>query len=1451
MLLRCGATSATVKGPRNATVRGVFFWTLHSYFSRRPCFPEGGRSSFLAAPTASLGRHYNLPMMTPPELARQRLITLLDYCEEVSKLSDRAESNPLVLGGGFEASDGGSSQFVLHEDVLSRLSEVKSEHGSRCCFLGGQRGVNGENDSGPVWLRLHRPDSSEGRDSAAGKLLCSVYAALFSAHQEALREGRGAQVTAGVGILRWKRKADDKMIDHPLVTLPAELQLDTDGSLVVRMADGAQASLWSMPGVADCSQALRRIVRCLSHVPASPQAHRIGALAFARRARSRVSLPVSPSLPLFPPFLSSPLRFSRSARLLCVPTQHARAPNMQQEGAMDYVTAEHPNGILGVASPPAPADREAWAPLLKRAAYELAADGAYVDAPPKTTAKGALAGTPEARLRVHAGFALWTRQDAGELGIARDVTSLKEALRLLPAEELTAALARLAGVYGVPAVRPLPSVAEAPRGFFSRLFGLGGGKATNSAPAAPGASAAGASSAHAVGGRTPFLYFGLPSNAAQETVVERLASHGCAVLVGPPGTGKSQTIANVICHYLATGRRVLVTSKGEPATEVLRQKLPAGVRELAVSLGSADAAGYRRLEAAVENLANHVANADPSRLSAASEGLRRRLRVITSDMEAIEAAEERWAQPYFPTVEAAGGGMGSASHDDSAGGGGGGGGGGRGGIVGGGGGGGGSGGSLAAVPLHAEHLGVLGLTTNESATLTQLADIVVTVMRPDGVGAGPASSSLAAAAAEASASSSAAAAAAAPSSSFFSFRSPVASRVITSDSRAYFLADVEVNPLKPPPPQETIDQIRTLRRQCAEALVWGAGLRTRAAKTEDLKTPELRQMSELLVSRSKLEAAVLRNELPRIRNGRADEAQRLIDQLWNLSPLLGQLEAFVRASAAAALQAAQAAADAAEDGGSGGAAGGTGAASKKARKARLAAAKAEVEGLRAAGDRAPGEWLFALLRHADEPPAERALRAVVCAAQRLSALGTTVARSDSVTLPLLLKSQIDAAVAKALQSGGGEGGDDGSSGGAGAGGGGWSAIGDELPAVACEALAEITWRAHPDKRSYLGEIARKFGGAKRGAETLEGALATIMVNGRSPVSARDWLQVEQVLQLRIAASVFRHAWQSLGTYADPPPLPAHAAFKADDGLGAGGDPRSALLKNDTDLQERLLLGGARQPEQEEEEVEVGGWRRRRGRSRRSHRCWAAAAAAEATRSPRAERERARRRWPPPHRLRKAREGAVQAAAAEVVVVVGHGRRHERAAEARRPLPRRRPRRSLPSSFPAGPADRRWRLRRGCARSCSRHSRRATPAYRPPPASPAPPPARWTREPRATRVLPCSTWLGAARRTAMRCVSRSRRRSPSTAPPLPLRWRGGRRCSRSWIGATPHPNWAAEEGQAEEGQAEEGEAEEEAAEEEREGGRRRRRKQKRRQCALSDGQAAGGGGSAGFPRSVRG
>ena len=190
-------------------------------------------------------------------LAKERLVTLLDYVDEVAKMHQltASEESLLQLTGGFDSDDGAA--FVLHEDVLRRLLEVKQQDtGVPCCQL-SQRG---DDNHGGAWMRLRRPDSVELRDAGAGKLLCSVYAALFSAHQEALREGRGAQVTAGVGILRWKR-ADGKVVDHPLVTVPAELQLDADGALVIRMGDGAQASLWPMPGLdGDAAQALRRIL---------------------------------------------------------------------------------------------------------------------------------------------------------------------------------------------------------------------------------------------------------------------------------------------------------------------------------------------------------------------------------------------------------------------------------------------------------------------------------------------------------------------------------------------------------------------------------------------------------------------------------------------------------------------------------------------------------------------------------------------------------------------------------------------------------------------------------------------------------------------------------------------------------------------------------------------------------------------------------------------------------------------------------------------------------------------------------------------------------------------------------------------------------------------------------------------------------------------------------------
>jgi very-short-patch-repair endonuclease len=108
------------------------------------------------------------------------------------------------------------------------------------------------------------------------------------------------------------------------------------------------------------------------------------------------------------------------------------------------------------------------------------------------------------------------------------------------------------------------------------------------------------------------LCFPLPYNEEQVTIVQRLESAPGVAVQGPPGTGKTHTIANIICHYLATGRRVLVTSRGETALQVLREKIPDEVRSLTVALLSSDREGVRQFEASINAIQHRVSQLNPT-----------------------------------------------------------------------------------------------------------------------------------------------------------------------------------------------------------------------------------------------------------------------------------------------------------------------------------------------------------------------------------------------------------------------------------------------------------------------------------------------------------------------------------------------------------------------------------------------------------------------------------------------------------------------------------------------------------------------------------------------------------------------------------------------------------------------------------------------------------------------
>lgn len=71
------------------------------------------------------------------------------------------------------------------------------------------------------------------------------------------------------------------------------------------------------------------------------------------------------------------------------------------------------------------------------------------------------------------------------------------------------------------------------------------------------------------------LFAPLPADSSQLTAVVGSA-RGCDfVLDGPPGTGKSQTIANIIAHNLALGRKVLFVAEKMAALDVVYRRLEA------------------------------------------------------------------------------------------------------------------------------------------------------------------------------------------------------------------------------------------------------------------------------------------------------------------------------------------------------------------------------------------------------------------------------------------------------------------------------------------------------------------------------------------------------------------------------------------------------------------------------------------------------------------------------------------------------------------------------------------------------------------------------------------------------------------------------------------------------------------------------------------------------------
>eukprot|EP00980_Cylindrotheca_fusiformis_P027759 scaffold22558_cov116-Cylindrotheca_fusiformis.AAC.8 len=132
--------------------------------------------------------------------------------------------------------------------------------------------------------------------------------------------------------------------------------------------------------------------------------------------------------------------------------------------------------------------------------------------------------------------------------------------------------------------------------------------------------------------------FPLATSDAQNRIAELLLDQNYPAVVaeGPPGTGKTHSISNLVCAYLCQGKRVLVTSKNPSALAVLRDRLPASVQELCVDVSKSESSGMRQLQQTVERLANRVSVASAEIETQKTNMLRRSIQDLEEKLQVMD-----------------------------------------------------------------------------------------------------------------------------------------------------------------------------------------------------------------------------------------------------------------------------------------------------------------------------------------------------------------------------------------------------------------------------------------------------------------------------------------------------------------------------------------------------------------------------------------------------------------------------------------------------------------------------------------------------------------------------------------------------------------------------------------------------------------------------------------------
>lgn len=142
--------------------------------------------------------------------------------------------------------------------------------------------------------------------------------------------------------------------------------------------------------------------------------------------------------------------------------------------------------------------------------------------------------------------------------------------------------------------------------------------------------------------RTPLV---LDADASQRQCIAAALEHRSFVMSGPPGTGKSQTITNLIAALMHAGRSVLFVSEKAAALDVVRNRLRGvGLGDFVLTLHSGDTSK----KAVATELARVLTTV--ARVNGAAEHERERARHLREELSAYAAGMNQVREPLGRTL---------------------------------------------------------------------------------------------------------------------------------------------------------------------------------------------------------------------------------------------------------------------------------------------------------------------------------------------------------------------------------------------------------------------------------------------------------------------------------------------------------------------------------------------------------------------------------------------------------------------------------------------------------------------------------------------------------------------------------------------------------------------------------------------------------------------------------